>query len=214
MIIPCHDDVMKLKHFPRYWPFVRGIHRSPVNSPHKGQWREALIFSLIGAWINGWVNNREAGDLRRHRAHYDVIVMWKAANLNTVMARPLFSKTIKLTHLNIVPHICVSESGRYWLRLWLVAYSAPSHYLNQCCGIVDWTLRNKLQWNYNQNTKFFIRENASEYIAKCRPSSPGADELKRCGVSYLSLSGVPDYFGRNKISSGGDLSHYSSASLY
>ena len=28
------------------------------------------------------------------------------------------------------------------------------------------------------------------------------------------LSGVPDYFGRNKISSGGDLSHYSSASLY
>ena len=32
-----HDDVIKLKHFPRYWPFVRGIHRSPVNSPHKGQ---------------------------------------------------------------------------------------------------------------------------------------------------------------------------------
>ena len=48
---------------------------SPVNSPHKGQWRGALIFSLICAWINGWVNNREAGDLRRHRAHYDVTVM-------------------------------------------------------------------------------------------------------------------------------------------
>ena len=41
-----------------------------VNSPHKGQWRGALMFSLICAWINGWVNNREAGDLRRHRAHY------------------------------------------------------------------------------------------------------------------------------------------------
>ena len=51
--------------FPRYWPFVRGIHRSPVNSPHKGQWRGALIFSLICVWINGWVNNREAGGLRR-----------------------------------------------------------------------------------------------------------------------------------------------------
>ena len=62
--------------FPRYWPFVRGIHRSPVNSPHKGQWRGALMFSLICVLINGWVNNREAGDLRRHRAHYDVIVMW------------------------------------------------------------------------------------------------------------------------------------------
>ena len=45
------------------------------NSPHKGQWRRALMFSLICVWINGWVNNREAGDLRRHRAHYDVIVM-------------------------------------------------------------------------------------------------------------------------------------------
>ena len=70
-----HDDVIKWKHFPRNWPFVRGIHRSPVNSPHKGQWRGALMFSLICVWINAWVNNREAGDLRCYRAHYDVIVM-------------------------------------------------------------------------------------------------------------------------------------------
>ena len=70
-----HDDVIKWKHFPRYWPFVGGIHRWPVNSPHKGQWRRTLMFSLICAWINGWVNNRAAGDLRRHRVHYDVIVM-------------------------------------------------------------------------------------------------------------------------------------------
>ena len=70
-----HDDVIKWKHFPRYWPFVRGIHRSPVNSPHKGQWRGALKFSLICVWINGWVNNGEAGDLRCYRAHYDVSVM-------------------------------------------------------------------------------------------------------------------------------------------
>ena len=51
------------------------LHRSPVNSPHKGQWREALIFSLIDAWTNGWVNNRDAGGLRRHCGHYDVTVM-------------------------------------------------------------------------------------------------------------------------------------------
>ena len=70
-----HDDVIKWKHFPFYWPFVRGIHRSRVNSSHKGQWRGVLMFTLICAWINGWVNNREAGDLRRHRARYDVIVM-------------------------------------------------------------------------------------------------------------------------------------------
>ena len=76
-----HDDVIKWKHFPRYWPFVRGIHRSLVNSPHKGQWRGALMFSLICVWINGWVNNREAGDLRRYRAHYDVIVMFTIISL-------------------------------------------------------------------------------------------------------------------------------------
>ena len=78
---PCgsydHDDVIKWKHFPRYWPFVREIHRSPVNSPHKSQWRGPLMFSFICTWINGWVNNGEAGDLR-HRAHYDIIVMWRA----------------------------------------------------------------------------------------------------------------------------------------
>ena len=70
-----HDDVIKWKHFPRYWPFVRGIHRSPVNPPLKGQWRGSFMFSLICAWINGWVNNREAGDLKLHCAHNDVIVM-------------------------------------------------------------------------------------------------------------------------------------------
>ena len=70
------DDIIKWRHFPHYWPFVRGIHRSQVNSPHKGQWRGALMFSLICAWINSGVNNREAGDLRRYLARYDVIVMF------------------------------------------------------------------------------------------------------------------------------------------
>ena len=70
-----HDDVINWKPFPRYWPFVRIIHQSPAKSPHKGHWHGALLFSLIHAWINDWVNNREAGDLRRHRPHYDVTVI-------------------------------------------------------------------------------------------------------------------------------------------
>ena len=64
----------QMEHFPRYWPFVRGINWSPVNSPHKGQCRGALMFSLIYAWISGWANNRGTGDLRRHRTH-DVTVV-------------------------------------------------------------------------------------------------------------------------------------------
>ena len=70
-----HDDVIKWNHFPRYWLFVRGIHRVRWIPRTKGHWRGALMFSLICAWINDWVNNREAGDLRRHRGHNDVNVM-------------------------------------------------------------------------------------------------------------------------------------------
>ena len=82
-------DVIKWKHFPCYWPFVRGIHRSAVNSTHKGQWRGVLIFSLICTWINGWVNNRKAGDLRRYRAHCDVIVMqWRRRFNEPVVSKP------------------------------------------------------------------------------------------------------------------------------
>ena len=70
-----YDNVIKWRHLTRNWPFVWGIHRSPVNSTHKDQWHGTLMFSLIGTGIKGWVNNGEAGDLRRHHAYYDVIVM-------------------------------------------------------------------------------------------------------------------------------------------
>ena len=76
----CHDDIIKWKHFPRHLPFVRGIHRSPVNPPHKGQWRGALMFSYICAWTNSWANSKDAGYLRRYREHYDVTVMARLAD--------------------------------------------------------------------------------------------------------------------------------------
>ena len=76
-----HDDIIKWKHLPRYWPFVRGIQRSPVNSPHKGQWRRALMFSLICTWNHNWANNGDAGNLRRYHVHYDVIVMYHACHI-------------------------------------------------------------------------------------------------------------------------------------
>ena len=66
-ILTLYDDVIKGKHIPRYWPFVQGIHRSTVNSPHKGQWREALMFSLICA-------------------HYDVIVI-TSFNVETIVVQ-------------------------------------------------------------------------------------------------------------------------------
>ena len=103
-----HDDVIKWKHFPRYWPFVRGIHRSPVNSPHKGQWRGALAFSLICARMNSWVNDREAGDLTRHCAHYDVTIMLNQVSkvkLNNYI--PQYSVWSNYSSMPYIPETCI-----------------------------------------------------------------------------------------------------------
>ena len=106
-----HDDVIKWKHSPRYWPLLRGIHRSPVNSPHKGQWRGALMFPLICVWINAWVNNREAGDLRRYHAHYDVTVMWYYASIH---------KTTSLTDIQHKKHNDDVITWKLFLSHWPV----------------------------------------------------------------------------------------------
>ena len=119
-----HDDVIKWKHFPRRWPCVQGIYRSPLNSPHKGQWRGALMFPLICAWINVWASNREAVDLRRHHAHYDVTVMMRRTAPRNVTALDvqhilLFFQLYHLSAHDIFP--CYDDVikwkhlSRYWL---------------------------------------------------------------------------------------------------
>ena len=95
-----HGDIIKWNHFPRYWLFVRGIYRSPVNSPHKGQWRGTFTFYLICVWINGLVHNRECGDLRRHRTHYVVTVILPAITL-----APNDAKPSAYTILTIILHV-------------------------------------------------------------------------------------------------------------
>ena len=90
-----HDDVIKCKHFLRYWPFVWRIHWSPVNSLNKGQWPGALMFSLMCTWINGWVNNCEAGDLKCQHAHYDVtvveVMVWHQAGNKPLIPQPIMT---------------------------------------------------------------------------------------------------------------------------
>ena len=165
-----HDDVIKWKHFPRNWPFVRGIHRSPVNSLHKGQWRGALMFTLICARINDWVNNRGAGDLRRYRAHYDVIVMLMKWGRNArILADVQQWRTCSWIRCNfcillsIVDHLKIGAVFYWWTNM---IHNALSHWgretyicvskfsiigsdnglsPNLCWDIVNWTLGNKLQ---------------------------------------------------------------------
>ena len=80
----CHQ----METFSALLAICAGSPRSPVNSPHKGQWRGALMFSLICVWINSWVNNREVGDLRCYRAQYDVILLsWSTLHKSLMTGR-------------------------------------------------------------------------------------------------------------------------------
>ena len=94
-----NDDVIKWKLLTRYWSFVQGIHRSPMNSLHKSQWRGALMFSLICALNKRLSNNREASDLRRHRFHYDVIVMQESKHVQHPRQHWLLKKKRSKLHL-------------------------------------------------------------------------------------------------------------------
>ena len=110
-----HVDVIKWKHFPRYWSFVRGSHRPPVNSPHKGQWQwRGVLFDL--RMNNSWINSRISGDLRPSRSIWR---RWNAllecpprAVTSSCVApskRRLFRSSWKIWFLHI------------WLRSWALA---------------------------------------------------------------------------------------------
>ena len=114
-IIGCHclhDDVIKYKLFPRYWPFVRVIHRSPMNSPHKGHWGGAWMFSLICAWMNGWVNNHESGYLRHHLTHYDITVMKYNVYPTLQQATYMWFFSLHLVYLDHITH------KSFLMRMW------------------------------------------------------------------------------------------------
>ena len=131
---PQHDDVIKWKHFPHYWPFVRGLHLSQVNSPHKGQWRGALMFSLICVWINDWVNNREAGDLRHYRAHYVVVVM----NLHILLANYILLTNVR-DQLQIY-HRCSRVFFFFFGKPWVTDYRSVNQWIgNQCSASLIFT---------------------------------------------------------------------------
>ena len=135
-----HDDVIKWKHFPRYLPFMLGIHRSPVNSPNKGQWRGALMLSLFRAWIDGWVNNCQAGDWKRHPANFDVIIMNSSATENACCcANPVDISWVnpyeqKGAYLGDVEYIALSVQSRDAHNMHI-----PDMWDNWPCNVMSWT---------------------------------------------------------------------------
>ena len=133
-----HDDVITWKHFPRHWPFVWGIHRSPVNSPHKDQWRGALMISLICAWTNGSTNNRNVGDLRRHRVHYDVSVM-KCVNVCFLYLKHQASKMYVLSVKIVMDYIQLSRQRN--CKLNALSVSLTSEFVKNIYNDLDMTMR-------------------------------------------------------------------------
>ena len=148
------------KHFARYWIFVRGIHRSPVNSPHKCQRRGALMFSLICAWMNGWVNNREAGDLRRHRTHYDVTVMRQVHWLRPIKSSTAVYHDNLSVHPNEVKTMDSPNPYNECMALQLIfkvpeylsvireaTPTLPGNKTHRCVTKFGWIGSNKYPWN-------------------------------------------------------------------
>ena len=124
---------------------------------------ELWCFFFICAWANGWINNRDAGDLIRHRAHYGVTVMFMYMTpLLYVYQKgriPLHRDMIKLS-LRPGDVYMRQWIKHHWFRLWSVALSVPNHYLNQGWNIANSPHRNKLQLNFNRNSCIFFQENA------------------------------------------------------
>ena len=93
------------------------------DTPHKGQWRGALMFSLIYAWTNGWANNRYAGDLRGHHVHYDVTNTFPERESNHHLDQWWHSSPRFQGHRWLVASpsiLCVTELGHYRLKLGLI----------------------------------------------------------------------------------------------
>ena len=122
-----YDDVIKCSHFPRYWPFVRGIHRSPVNSPHKGQWRGALMYSLICTWTKVWANNRVADYLNCHRAHHGVTVMLRRC------AGRIDDKCLRNTRLVAMLNDIFFIGQFLWLRYLYLPFIQHAHVCDFKC---------------------------------------------------------------------------------
>ena len=150
-------------------PLCEGIHRSPVNSPHKSQWRGALMFSLIYAWLNACVNNREAGDLRRYRAHYDITVMHFAFIQSYIVTIHYYL----WIHVVIVITVVFScRSCSVIINITIIITIISPEYMSVIL----------LQWSHMNVMSSQITTNSTVYSTFC------SGELQRKGQSSASLA--------------------------
>ena len=142
-----------------FWPFVVGIHWSAVNSPHKGQCHGALMFSLIYAWTNVWVNNREYGDLKRHRAHYDVTVMQNGCKIVIHGDTRTFNKMWSFLGRQFEMHFYESKwlfgIKYHWILLFTGQLATSQHWFQEWIHaepMASWTKGNPVHWRIYAST--------------------------------------------------------------
>ena len=157
---------------------VRGIHRSPVDSPHKGHWHGALMFSLICAWTNGWANNWDSGDLWRHHAHYYVIVMpsdWFRRSVfleNENSERPCFM------------HICITRP--WWINSSSSNFIARTHGCVLVCS-TPLLARRHGTWNSLGVCEMTVKRTRLCYWI-ARPAKPGVQSSNTSRVRFTVIS--------------------------
>ena len=118
----------QMETFSTLLPPSEGNHRSPVVSPYKGQWRGALMFSLICARTNGWAKNRDAGDLKRYCAHYNVIVIYECHRAHRICQRWFWwwlgVVGQGVSHWSNVYWLLPGNSGEGWWYYWCYSHDS------------------------------------------------------------------------------------------
>ena len=109
---------MKWKPFPCYWAFVRGIHRSLVNYPHKGQWCWALMFSFdLG------LHKRLSKQWRRRWFETPWLSLWHNCNAECCLLPKLFGRH----RMPIACMVFVDKCSGYEIFFWFVSSGADLH---------------------------------------------------------------------------------------
>ena len=125
---------------------MRGIHRSPVNSPHKGQWPGALMLSLIWAWTKGSENHPDAGDLRHHHTHYEITIM-------SFTAFRRYNQPFRVIHDKIEQLSCHTKFyNDHLVRVWMTATQ-----------YAHWMWWKKHQWNATKSVTPWMAQQWSEF---------------------------------------------------
>ena len=128
--------------------------------PHKGHWRRALMFSLICASKTGWVNNGDAGDLRRHCAHYGVAVIWFLVTQMGVSWNSVIIECATAHLLSCPPGACPDIQYAEVLPVWIGLYYSSCYMVVRSVFRVD--LSSRWMWTDMELSKKYISNRACQ----------------------------------------------------